>query len=90
MLFGTWRRPFAGAWHRAAAAHGIDALLDADLNDQADPRRPPAIRGHWIAEGPTHMGAIGNTRTIMYGGSPGNSVVTNEKLLGTIYTKDVY
>ena len=25
-----------GAWHRAAGAHGIDALLDADLNDQAE------------------------------------------------------
>ena len=36
MLFGTWRRRFAGAGHRAAGAHGIDALLDADLNDQAE------------------------------------------------------
>ena len=35
-MFGTWRRPFAGAGHRAAGAHGIDALLDADLNDQAE------------------------------------------------------
>ena len=25
-----------GAGHRAAEAHGIDALLDADLNDQAE------------------------------------------------------
>ena len=36
ILFGTWRRSFAWAWHRAAGAHGIDALLDADLNDQAE------------------------------------------------------
>ena len=36
ILFGTWRRPFAWAGHRAAGAHGIDALLDADLNDQAE------------------------------------------------------
>ena len=35
LLFGTWRRRFAGAGHRAAEAHGTDALLDADLNDQA-------------------------------------------------------
>ena len=36
MLFGTWRRRVAGAWHRAAGPHGIDALLDAGLNDQAE------------------------------------------------------
>ena len=36
ILFGTWRRPFAGAGHRAAGAHGIGALLDADLHDQAE------------------------------------------------------
>ena len=36
MLFGTWRRRFAGAGHCAAGPHGIDALLDADLNDQAE------------------------------------------------------
>ena len=36
ILFGTWRRRFAGAGHRAAGAHGIDTLLDADLNDQAE------------------------------------------------------
>ena len=36
ILFGTWRRRFAGAGHRAAGAHGIDALLDADLNGQAE------------------------------------------------------
>ena len=36
MLFGTWRRRVAGAWHRAAGPHGIDTLLDADLNDQAE------------------------------------------------------
>ena len=36
ILFGTWRRRFAGAGHRAAGARGIDALLDADLNDQAE------------------------------------------------------
>ena len=31
ILFATWRRPFAGA-----GPHGIDALLGADLNDQAE------------------------------------------------------
>ena len=36
ILFGTWRWRFAGAGHRAAGAHGIDALLDADRNDQAE------------------------------------------------------
>ena len=35
ILFGTWRQRFAGGGHCAAGAHGIDALLDADLNDQA-------------------------------------------------------
>ena len=41
--FGTWRRCVAGAGHRAAGAHGIDALLDADLNDQAERLAPAMI-----------------------------------------------
>ena len=32
LLFGTWRRRFAGAGHHAAGPHGIDAVLGADLN----------------------------------------------------------
>ena len=35
IVFGTWRRRVAGAGRRAAGTHGIDALLDADLHDQA-------------------------------------------------------
>ena len=36
ILFGAWRRRVVGGGHCAAGAHGIDALLDADLNDQAE------------------------------------------------------
>ena len=36
LSFGTWRRRVAGAGHRPAGTHGINALLDTDLNDQAE------------------------------------------------------
>ena len=43
ILFGTWRRRVAGAEHRAARARAINALLDADLNDQAERLAPAMI-----------------------------------------------
>ena len=43
MLLGTWRRRVAEAGHRAAGAHGIDALLGADLHDQAERRAQATI-----------------------------------------------
>ena len=54
---GRGRVPRIGADQRLPDADKLPDMGE-QFPDHCDLRRPPAIRGHGIAEGPGHMGAI--------------------------------